>query len=184
MTEENARRPLPGDPSREELVRRMMRVNHAGEYGAKRIYDGQLAVLKRSPVAPVIRRMAEQERRHLEAFEKLLPERRVRPTALHPLWHAAGYALGAATALMGERAAMACTVAVEEVIDEHYARQAARLGAEEPELKALVEEFRRDELEHRDTGLAHGEEQAGGYPVLTAGIKAASRLAIWLSERI
>jgi 3-demethoxyubiquinol 3-hydroxylase len=113
------KRPLPGDPTAEALVRRMMRVNHAGEYGAKRIYDGQLAVLKRSPVAPVIRRMAEQERRHLEAFEKLLPDRRVRPTALHPLWHAAGYALGAATALLGERAAMACTVAVEEVIDEH-----------------------------------------------------------------
>ena len=184
MTQADARRPLPGDPSREELVKRMMRVDHAGEYGAKRIYDGQLAVLKRSPVAPIIRRMAEQEQRHLAAFDKLLPERRVRPTALHPLWHAAGYALGAATALLGERAAMACTVAVEEVIDEHYARQAATLGPDEPELKALVEEFRRDELEHRDTGLAHGAEQAGGYPVLTAGIKAASRLAIWLSERI
>ena len=184
MTQSHSKRPLPGDPSGEELVRRMMRVNHAGEYGAKRIYDGQLAVLKRSPVAPVIRRMAEQERRHLEAFEKLLPERRVRPTALQPLWHAAGYALGAATALLGERAAMACTVAVEEVIDEHYARQTARLGPEEAAFKALVEEFRRDELEHRDTGLAHGAEAAGGYPVLTAGIKAASRLAIWLSERI
>ena|SRR5687767_6278329 len=184
MTDAHPKRPLPGDPSREELVRRMMRVNHAGEYGAKRIYDGQLAVLKRSPVAPVISRMAEQERRHLEAFEKLLPERRVRPTALHPLWHAAGYALGAATALLGERAAMACTVAVEEVIDEHYARQAAKLGPEEGEFKALVEEFRKDELEHRDTGLAHGAEEAGGYPVLTAGIKAASRLAIWLSERV
>ena len=184
MTDAHPKRPLPGDPSREELVRRMMRVDHAGEYGAMRIYDGQLAVLKRSPVAPVIRRMAEQERRHLEAFEKLLPERRVRPTALHPLWHAAGYALGAATALLGERAAMACTVAVEEVIDEHYARQAARLGPEEGAFKALVEEFRKDELEHREIGLAHGAEEAGGHPVLTAGIKAASRLAIWLSERI
>ena len=178
------RRQLPGDPGPEEMVRRMIRVDHAGEYGAKRIYDGQLAVLKRSPVAPAIRRMAEQERRHLDAFDALLPRRRVRPTALHPLWHAAGFALGAATALLGERAAMACTVAVEEVIDAHYARQAARLGPEEGELKALVEEFRREELEHRDIGLAHGAEEAGGYPVLKAGIKAASRLAIWLSERI
>ncbi len=177
-------RRLPGDPSPEETIRRMIRVDHAGEYGAKRIYDGQLWVLKRSPVAPVIRRMAEQERRHLEAFEALLARRRVRPTALHPLWHAAGFALGATTALLGERAAMACTVAVEEVIDQHYARQAARLGPEEGELKALVEDFRHDELEHRDTGLAHGAEEAIGYPVLTAGIKAASRLAIWLSERI
>src|SRR5687767_6882298 len=154
MTDAHPKRPLPGDPSREELVRRMMRVNHAGEYGAKRIYDGQLAVLKRSPVAPVIRRMAEQERRHLEAFEKLLPERRVRPTALHPLWHAAGYALGAATALLGERAAMACTVAVEDVIDEHYRRQSAMLGSSEPELKATIEEYREDEREHRALALA------------------------------
>ncbi len=178
------RRRLPGDPSPQETVHRMIRVDHAGEYGAKRIYDGQLWVLKRSPMVPVIRRMAEQERRHLEAFEALLGRRRVRPTALQPLWHAAGFALGAMTALLGERAAMACTVAVEEVIDEHYARQVARLGPEEGELKALVEDFRHDELEHRDTGLAHGAEEAIGYPVLTAGIKAASRLAIWLSERI
>ena len=177
-------RRLPGDPGPEEAIRRMIRVDHAGEYGAKRIYDGQLAILKRSPVAPVIRRMAEQERRHLESFDRLLTSRRVRPTALYPLWHAAGFALGAATALLGERAAMACTVAVEEVIDEHYKRQAAELGPEESEFKTLVEEFRHDELEHRDTGLAHGAEQAGAYPLLSAGIKAASRLAIWLSERI
>ncbi len=177
-------RSLPGDPGREELIHRMIRVDHAGEYGARRIYDGQLAVLKGSALAPVIRRMAEQERRHLEAFEELLARRRVRPTALHPFWHAAGFALGAATALLGERAAMACTVAVEEVIDAHYARQAGQLGPEEAELKALVEEFRHDELEHRDIGLAHGAEEAIAYPVLTAGIKAASRLAIWLSERI
>ena len=177
-------RRLPGDPSPRETAHRMIRVDHAGEYGAKRIYDGQLAVLRRSPVAPVIRRMAEQERRHLDAFEALLARRRVRPTALQPLWHAAGFALGAMTAFLGERAAMACTVAVEEVIDEHYTRQAAELGPEEGELKSLIEDFRHDELEHRDTGLAHGAEQAVGYPVLTAGIKAASRLAIWLSERI
>ncbi|MCI0430166.1 MAG: demethoxyubiquinone hydroxylase family protein [Rhodospirillales bacterium] len=175
---------LPGDPTPEERIKRMIRVDHAGEYGAKRIYDGQLWVLRRSPAARVIRRMAEQERRHLEAFEALLPRRRVRPTALHPLWHAAGFALGAATALLGERAAMACTVAVEEVIDDHYTRQAARLGTEEKELKALIEDFRHDELEHREIGLAHGAEEAIGYPLLSAGIKAASRLAIWLSERI
>ena len=177
-------RRLPGDPSPREAAHRMIRVDHAGEYGAKRIYDGQLAVLRRSPVAPVIRRMAEQERRHLDAFEALLARRRVRPTALQPLWHAAGFVLGAMTAFLGERAAMACTVAVEEVIDEHYTRQAAELGPEEGELKSLIEDFRHDELEHRDTGLAHGAEQAVAYPVLTAGIKAASRLAIWLSERI
>jgi ubiquinone biosynthesis monooxygenase Coq7 len=162
----------------------MLRVDHAGEYGAVRIYEGQLAVLGDTPAGEVIRRMAEQERRHLETFDRLLPERRVRPTAMAPLWHAAGFALGAATALLGERAAMACTVAVEEVIDEHYAAQAASLGEAEPELRQVIEEFRQDELAHRDEGLAHGATQAPGYEVLSAGIKAASRLAIWLSTRV
>jgi ubiquinone biosynthesis monooxygenase Coq7 len=177
-------RRLPGDPSEAELVARMVRVDQAGEYGAKRIYDGQLAVLGRSAAAPVIRRMAEQEQRHLDAFDRLLVERRVRPTLLSPLWHAAGFALGAATALLGERAAMACTVAVEEVIDDHYRGQSETLGEAEPALKAVIEEFRADEIEHRDTGLAHGAEDAPGYPLLSAAIKAGSRLAIWLSTRI
>jgi len=175
---------LPGDPSREEEVARMLRVDHAGEYGAVRIYAGQLAVLGDTPAGRVVRRMAEQEQKHLDRFDRLLPERRVRPTLLGPLWHAAGFALGAATALLGERAAMACTVAVEEVIDEHYAAQAEALGDREPELKATIEEFRRDELAHRDEGLAHGAEQAPAYEGLTATIKAASRLAIWLSTRV
>lgn len=184
MSETTQRPPLPGDLPQEEKVARILRVDHAGEYGAVRIYAGQLAVLGDTPAGPVIRRMAEQERKHLETFDRLLPERRVRPTALAPLWHAAGFALGAATALLGERAAMACTVAVEEVIDEHYAAQAASLGEAEPELKQVIEEFRQDELAHRDEGLAHGATQAPGYEVLTAGIKAASRLAIWLSTRV
>jgi ubiquinone biosynthesis monooxygenase Coq7 len=175
---------LPGDPSREEMIARMIRVDHAGEYGAARIYEGQLAILGRSKSAPVIRRMAEQEKRHLAAFDRLVVERRVRPTLLSPLWHAAGFALGAATALLGERAAMACTVAVEEVIDEHYRRQSEQLGEAEPELKAAIEEFRTHEREHRDTGLAHGAEEAPGYAVLSAAIKAGSRVAIWLSTRI
>lgn len=176
----------PGDPSREEALERMLRVDHAGEYGARRIYEGQLAVLGRGPSAPVIRHMWEQEAKHLEHFEKLLPERRVRPTLLQPIWHVAGFALGAATALMGERAAMACTVAVEEVIDEHYAKQVESLAEEpaEAELRATLEEFRADELEHRDTGLAHEAELATGYEPLTQVIKRGSRLAIWLSERI
>ena len=175
---------LPGDPSRQEQIARMLRVDHAGEYGAVRIYAGQLAVLGRTPSGPVIRHMAAQEKKHLERFDRLLPERRVRPTLLGPVWHAAGFALGAATALLGERAAMACTVAVEEVIDEHYAAQAVALGDEEPDLKSTLEEFRQDELAHRDEGLAHGAEQAAGYEALSAAIKTASRLAIWLSTRI
>ncbi len=102
---------------------------------------------------------------------------------MQPIWHVAGFALGAATALMGEKAAMACTVAVEEVIDEHYAKQAAQLGDDEKPLRETIEEFRAEELEHRDEALVQGAEQAPGYPALSAGIKAASRLAIWLSTR-
>ena len=175
---------LPGDPVGSRDVDAMIRVDQAGEYGAARIYAGQLSVLAERPSGPVIREMAEQEQNHLDAFNKMIVERRVRPTALTPVWHAAGYALGAATALMGERAAMACTVAVEEVIDEHYAAQADRLEEDEADLKATIEKFRAEELEHRDIGYAHGAEQAVGYPVLSATIKRASKLAIWLSERI
>ncbi len=175
---------LPGDPSRAELVARMIRVDHAGEYGAARIYDGQLAVLGRAAAAGEIQRMAEQEKSHLEAFDKLVVERRVRPTALSPLWHAAGFALGAASALMGERAAMACTVAVETVIGEHYAGQAARLGDDEAELRETIEAFRDDELGHRDTALAEGAEDMAGYEPFPRAVKAGTRLAIWLSERV
>lgn len=175
---------LPGDPASEADTARILRVDHAGEYGAVRIYDGQLAVAGRGRARDAIRRMAEQEKRHLAAFDRLLPQRRVRPTLLHPLWHVAGFALGAATALLGERAAMACTVAVEEVIDEHYRGQAERLAESDPPLTATLLEFRADELAHRDTAIALGAEETLGYDLISGVIKAGSRLAIWLSERI
>ncbi len=180
---------MPGDPSREERLAQMVRVDHAGEYGAVRIYEGQLAVLGRSPDAPTIEHMAEQEREHLATFNNLIVENRVRPTALMPLWHLAGFAMGAGTALLGREAAMACTVAVEEVIDEHYADQIEELGDGEPEtreaeLRDICEKFREDELAHRDTGLEHGAENAPGYEALTGAVRTATRLAIWLSEKI
>ena len=175
---------LPGDRPSEEEFARMLRVDHAGEYGATRIYEGQLDVLGRGRAGGVIRQMAEAEKRHLARFETLLQERRVRPTLLRPLWNVAGYALGAATALLGEQAAMACTVAVEEVIDEHYRGQSETLGDEEPALKSAIDEFRRNEIEHRDTALAHGAAEAPAYAALSAAIKAGSRLAIWLSTRL
>jgi ubiquinone biosynthesis monooxygenase Coq7 len=175
---------LPGDPTKEQLIDRIIRVDHAGEYGAKRIYEGQLAMLKGKPEAAVVRRMYEQELEHLKEFERLMVARRARPSALYPLWHVAGFALGAATAWLGPKAAMACTVAVEEVIDEHYREQAEKLGSDEKPLQQTIEKFRADELHHRDAGLANGAEQAPAYPVLTAAIKAGSRLAIWLAERV
>jgi ubiquinone biosynthesis monooxygenase Coq7 len=174
----------PGDASPRRAIERMLRVDQAGEYGAVRIYQGQRAVLGRHPAcAETLRVMEEQERHHLRTFNALLGQRRVRPTLLQPLWHLSGFALGAGMALLGERAAMACTVAVEEVIDRHYADQAARLGDDEADLRDTVEEFRAEEIEHRDLGLSHGAEQTPGYQALTAVIKTGSRLAIWLSER-
>jgi ubiquinone biosynthesis monooxygenase Coq7 len=162
----------------------MLRVDHAGEYGATRIYQGQLDVLGRTRAAGEIRRMAETEKGHLVRFEKLLRERRVRPTLLHPLWSVAGYALGAATGLLGERAAMACTVAIEEVIDEHYRGQAEFLGDQDPELSAEILSFRDDELAHREIAISHDAEDAFGYDLICSAVKASSRIAIWLSTRL
>jgi ubiquinone biosynthesis monooxygenase Coq7 len=177
-------RRLPGDPWPEALVARMIRVDQAGEYGAKRIYEGQLAVLGRGPRGEVIRAMAEAEGRHLAEINRLMVERRVRPTLFSPLWHLAGFALGAGSALLGERAAMACTVAVEEVIEGHYAGQANQLGDDEAALRERLDAFGADEAHHRDTALAHEAELAPGYQPLTRAIKAGTRLAIWLSERL
>jgi len=184
MTQTSGPRYLPGDPPPAEDVARMIRVDQAGEYGAVRIYAGQQAVLGRRAVGPVIREMADQEARHLAKFNAVVNARGVRPTVLSPVWHVLGYALGFGTAMMGERAAMACTAAVEEVIDEHYARQSERLGADEAALRALIDDSRAEECAHRDIALAHDAEKAPGYPILSAAIKAGSRIAIWLSERI
>ncbi len=167
-----------------EYLERVVRVDHAGEYGAKRIYQGQLAVLRGTRHEPTIRHMQEQEQVHLDTFSRLIAERRVRPTALLPLWHVAGFALGAITAAMGPRAAMACTVAVEEAIDDHYAEQAAALGEDESALKADIERFRAEELEHRDIGLANEAELTPGYRLLYAAIKTGCRVAIRVTERV
>jgi 3-demethoxyubiquinol 3-hydroxylase len=175
---------LPGDRASADDIERILRVDHAGEFGATRIYQGQAAVLGRGRATSEIRRMAEAEERHLAAFKILLSQRRVRPTVLEPLWSIAGYALGVATALLGERAAMACTVAVEEVIDEHYRDQADRLADLDPALKETILAFRADELAHRDQALAMGALETPGYELLSAVIKSGSRLAIWLSTRV
>jgi len=167
-------------------VEAMIRVDHAGEYGAVRIYEGQLAVLggRTSAAAAAVRHMAEQEKRHLQTFEGLVNARKVRPTALEPVWRIAGFALGAASAMLGEEAAMACTAAVEEVIDKHYSAQIARLGDSDPQLKETIEAFRVEEVSHRDTAVAHGAQSAPGYRLLSESIKAGCRLAIALSEKI
>lgn len=175
---------LPGDLSLTDDVAQMIRVNQAGEFGAVQIYKGQLSVLGQSETAPVLNHMLDQEKVHLEKFNQIMASRKIRPTALSPLWSVAGYVLGAGTALLGKKAAMACTVAVEEVIDEHYADQQKRLKDQDPELHQLITKCREEEAEHKQTGLDHGAEQAIAYPLLSQTIKAGARLAIWLSTRI
>ncbi len=178
---------LPGDLSHEQLVERMIRVDHAGEYGAVRIYQGQLSVMGHSESSSIIKHMLDQEIEHFETFSEIIKNRRVRPTALMPLWHFAGFALGAGTALMGKRAAMACTVAVEEVIDEHYASQVEKLesmGNKESNLRDVCKKFRSEEIEHKNIGLEHDAEKTPGFETLSALVKTGSRVAIWLSERL
>ena len=166
----------------------MLRVDHAGELGAVHIYRGQHAVFSASAAhAAMAGQMAEHERQeqvHLDAFDAILTRRRVRPTALTPLWRAAGFALGAATALMGEKAAHACTEAVESVIEQHYAEQIAALQPREPDLARELQRFRDDELAHHDHAVAHGAREAPGHALLTAVIKAGCHAAIRISEKV
>jgi ubiquinone biosynthesis monooxygenase Coq7 len=163
----------------------MLRVDQAGEYGATRIYAGQLAVMgNRAPLSSEIAHMADQEAAHRAKFDALIASRGVRPTALQPVWAVAGFALGAATALLGPEAAMACTAAIEEEIEQHYTAQLDELGGDDPELSGLVAQFRNDEREHRATALAAGAERAPAYPLLSGAIRLGCRMAIRLSERI
>jgi ubiquinone biosynthesis monooxygenase Coq7 len=163
----------------------MLRVDQAGEYGATRIYAGQLAVLgDRLPVSALIAGMAAQEKEHLRHFDDLLAARGIRPTVLQPLWAVAGHALGAATALISPAAAMACTAAIEDEIDAHYSEQLEALGDSDPELSASIARFQADEREHRDAALAAGAEETPGYPLLYGAIRTGCRIAIELSKRI
>jgi ubiquinone biosynthesis monooxygenase Coq7 len=173
----------PGDAKR--TVHSMIRVDQAGEYGATRIYAGQLAVMgDRAPVARSIAGMANQEERHRDWFDAILARRGVRPTLLQPFWNAAGFALGAVTAAMGPDAAMACTAAVETEIDEHYADQLRVLGDSDPELSEAIAEFQADEVEHRETALAAGAENTPGYPLLSGLIRLGCKVAIATAKRI
>jgi ubiquinone biosynthesis monooxygenase Coq7 len=173
----------PGD--RRDPAASMIRVDQAGEYGATRIYAGQLAVMgDRSKVARSIAGMARQEERHRAFFDAMAARRGVRPTLLQPFWNVAGFALGAVTAAIGPEAAMACTAAVETEIDKHYADQLEQLGDSDPELSSAIAEFQAEELEHRDTALASGAESAPAYPLLSGAIRIGCRAAIALAKRV
>ena len=183
------RPPLPGSRSGGESVKAMVRVDHAGEYGAVTIYQGQRAVFDRIPskgrVAAQLKQMEADEQHHLDAFDALIAERESRPTLMMPLWQIAGRALGVGTALMGEKAAHACTEAVEDVIERHYAGQIKTLETMgETGLAAQFTQFREEEIAHRDTALHEGAREAAGYPLLSAAIKAGCRTAIEICKRI
>ena len=186
-----ARASRPAAPGRrfvQDRVAEMLRVDHAGEFGATRIYEGQRAVFSRLPGArKIAAQLAEQEADeavHKAAFDKLLLERKVRPTLLGPIWGAAGFVLGVVTALMGEKAAHACTAAVEEVIEDHYREQIEELGDHEPELSAMIRQFREEEIAHKDQAIAEGAKEAFGHPVLEAVIKAGCRVAIAVCQKV
>jgi ubiquinone biosynthesis monooxygenase Coq7 len=167
------------------ILEEIIRVDHAGEYGATRIYDGQIAIFgKNSKIGKTIQHMADQEQEHIETFQQLIVNNRVRPTALLPIWNVAGYALGAATAIMGEKAAMACTVAVEKVIGEHYHEQLSLLENDQKKLKKIIKKFEADELEHHDIGIAHDAEKAPGYKILSKIIEIGCKTAIAVSKKI
>ncbi len=176
---------IPGTLSKKAQIDRILRVDHAGEYGAVRIYQGQLAVLgDNHPMSDTIKHMKQQEDVHLERFNELIRQRGARPTLLTPFWYVAGYALGAGTALLGEKAAMVCTEAVETVIDEHYAAQIETLPEDEKELADELEKFRLEEVEHRETAVEHGAHDAPGYQLLSGLIRFGCKTVIKIAERI
>ena len=168
-----------------EVLEEIIRVDHAGEYGATRIYDGQIAIFgKNSKIGKTIQHMADQEQEHIEKFNELILEHQVRPTAFLPLWNIAGFALGASTALMGEKAAMACTVAVEKVIGEHYKEQQELLEDDQKQLRKIIAKFEKDELEHHDIGIAHDAKNTPGYSIMTKLIEVGCKTAIAISKKI
>lgn len=175
----------PGDLNKEQMIDRFLRVDHAGEYSAVRIYQGQLAVMgDKHPMSDTIKHMKEQEEVHLERFNELIRERGTRPSFLTPLWHVAGFALGAGTALLGEKAAMVCTEAVETVIDDHYADQIKQLAEDETALAEELEKFRLEEAEHREIAVEYGAHEAPGYELLSGLVKFGCKTAIKIAERI
>jgi len=168
-----------------KLIEEIIRVDQAGELGATKIYSGQLAVFgEKSEIGKKIKHMAEQEQEHIETFNKLIVEKKVRPTVMMPIWNVMGYALGVTTAIMGKEAAMACTVAVEDVIGKHYQKQADDLKNMEPKLKKIILKFRDDELEHHDIGLKNDAEKTLGYNIFTNIIKTGCKAAIEISKKI
>ncbi len=176
------------EKTNEKILEEILRVDHAGERGAIKIYEGQLLALKTIKEDPSLKskieEMKEQEKEHLEYFEKQIQKRKIKPTYLLPLWDLIGVTLGFGTALLGKKAAMLCTASVEEVIEDHYKNQLQKLGNDEMELKAKIEKFKDDETNHKNIAYESGASNKGFYYVMDKVIKTGSKIAITISEKI
>jgi len=172
----------------QKTLEEIIRVDHAGERGAIKIYEGQLLALKTikqdNDLKDKIEEMKEQEKKHLEYFEKEIQKRKIKPTSLLPLWDLMGVTLGFGTALLGKKAAMLCTASVEEVIEDHYQNQLQKLGNDEKDLKAKIEKFKEDEIEHKNMAYETGVTNKGFYSIMDKVIRTGSRIAITISEKI
>ncbi len=176
------------EKTNKKILEEIIRVDHAGERGAIKIYEGQLLALKTikqdNDLKDKIEEMKEQEKKHLEYFEKEIQKRKIKPTSLLPLWDLMGVTLGFGTALLGKKAAMLCTASVEEVIEDHYQNQLQKLGNDEKDLKAKIEKFKEDEIEHKNMAYATGITNKGFYSIMDKVIRTGSRIAITISEKI
>ena len=176
------------EKTNKKTLEEIIRVDHAGERGAIKIYEGQLLALKTikqdQDLRDKIEEMKEHEKEHLEYFEKEIQKRKIKPTYLLPLWDVMGVALGFGTALLGKKAAMLCTASVEEVIEDHYENQLKNLGNDEMELKAKIEKFKGDEINHKNMAYESGATNKGFYSVMDKAIKTGSKIAITISEKI
>ena len=172
----------------QKTLEEIIRVDHAGERGAIKIYEGQLLALKTikqdESLKDKIEKMKEQEKEHLEYFEKEIQKRKIKPTYLLPLWDVMGVALGFGTVMLGKKAAMLCTASVEEVIEDHYQNQLKKLGNDEMDLKAKIEKFKSDEINHKNIAYESGATNKGFYSVMDKVIRTGARIAITISEKI
>ena len=172
----------------QKTLEEIIRVDHAGERGAIKIYEGQLLALKTikqdNNLKDKIEEMKEQEKEHLEYFEKEIQKRKIKHTYLLPLWDVMGVALGFGTALLGKKAAMLCTASVEEVIEDHYQNQLKKLGNDEVDLKAKIEKFKEEEVSHKNIAYEAGATNKGLYSIMDKVIRTGSRIAITISEKI
>ncbi len=169
---------------KKKIIEAMIRVNHAGEYGAENIYKGQIAVLKNLKVKKILSEMLEEEQKHLNKFNEVIIERRIRPTLLSPLWKIGGYSMGVVTAILGPKSTMACTEAVEEVICEHYAKQAIFLKNNDKELFKVVTEFIKDEEKHKNEAIGRGTGTSLRHKLLKKTIRGITKTAIKISQKI